>query len=113
MQADSLEIVFGKVLRRLSIKAAQRYRDVDQIDTISSLKADTPDLARLLDSKRAMQALEQLTPEQQGLIKVRILQDPPKLQAELAFELGVTERTIRNRERDAIDALREILNEDK
>ena len=113
--ADPLEIAFGLYMKRLSNKAAARYREraINEIpppDTLANHEDDAPDLTWLLDSERAEQAVEQLPPNLKIVVKRRMLQDTPPTQADLADELGVSERTIRNRERDAEAALRKLLS---
>ena len=116
--ADILEVAFGLALRLLCIKITAGYRmrgiaEISPLDTLPDLEDDAPDPARLLDGERAMRAFEHLTPDHKTLLKRRVIQDPPTLQADLAHEQGVTVKTIRNRERAAEAALRARLGENE
>lgn len=111
--ADLLEIAFGLYLKRLSAKAAARHRKrATSENAFANHEDDAPDLARLLDGKIAKKAVEQLPSKLKDVAKRRILRDPPITQADLADELGVSVKTIRNRERDAEATLYKLLSKD-
>ena len=115
--ADELETVFGLALKFLSAKVARDYRkraikEVPRFETVPDPEDDSPDIARLMDGERAKEMVEQLPADLKIVAERRLLQNPPTKQADLADELDVRVRTIRNRERAAEAALRKLLGED-
>ena len=115
--ADPLEVVFGLYMKRLTDKTAEKYRkramaEVAPFDTLVNHEDDTADPARLLDRERVKQMVEYLSPKHKLVVQRLILQQPVPTQADLADEVGVSERTIRNRLYGAKAALRKLLSED-